>query len=45
MEELTASIRRRKQEQIDLGEDAAHRIRIAQEEALYRQLEKRMSGS
>jgi len=42
---LRESIKRRKQELIDLGEDAAHRKRVGEEEQLLRQIEKKLSGS
>lgn len=44
-DDLRISIANRKQQQLDLGEDAAHRVRIAQEEQLLRQIEKILSGS
>jgi RHS repeat-associated protein len=43
--ELRKSIRRRKAEQVQLGEDGPHRARIAEEEQLLRQVEKKLSGS
>jgi hypothetical protein len=44
-QELKESIATRKQEQIKLGEDAAHRSRIGEEEQLLRQVQKKLSGS
>jgi hypothetical protein len=44
-EELEQSIARRKAEQLQLGEDPAHRVRISQEEDLLRQIRKKLSGS
>jgi uncharacterized protein YukE len=43
--DLTKSIQRRQNEQIDKGEDPSHRTRINQELRLLRQIEKRLSGS
>jgi hypothetical protein len=42
---LEQSIKRRKQEQIDLGEHEPHRDRIRQEEDFLRQLEKKINGT
>ena len=44
-EELQQSIKTRQQEQLDLGEDGPHRVRIGQEEKLLRQILKKLSGS
>lgn len=44
-EELRTSIRQRKAEQLQLGEDGSHRDRIRQEAQLLRQIEKKLSGS
>lgn len=44
-EELEKSIATRKAEQLRLGEEGAHRARIAQEEDLLRAIRKKLSGS
>jgi hypothetical protein len=44
-EELERSIATRKAEQLRLGEEGAHRARIAQEEDLLRAIRKKLSGS
>jgi hypothetical protein len=44
-DDLEQSIDNRKAEQGRLGEDPAHRRRIADEERLLRQIEKKLSGS
>jgi hypothetical protein len=43
--DLQKSIQTRQQEQIDKGEDPAHRARINEEIQLLRQVQKKLSGS
>jgi len=43
--DLRLSTRTRQEEQVRMGEDPAHRLRISQEQRLLRQVEKRLSGS